>query len=272
MAGLQPLYQDEDLNYFKFSSLVLNEFPKALRQTFKTMWDNTYGHRPGFQLWDDSTAVRNLLATAEGGRTKVPVDRSYEEWDCTALFKATIYSPAFDLGHGTLNDVYVKPRGLSHGHFHPSVVSITRNNEETQALAIDQLRLLRNSLCHSTGSKITKVTFDQSVKYAKDAFQALGVSTAFIDDVGSLSESDFPTNEVHRLRQSISLETVKLDLDELKESVASKDDVAMIKDDLPMIVQKAVRDELKGSVTNSEDIDMSPRKEGEFKGRVRFTV
>ena len=222
MAGLQPLYQDEDLNYFKFSSLVLNEFPKALRQTFKTMWDNTYGHRPGFQLWDDSTAVRNLLATAEGGRTKVPVDQSYEEWDCTALFKATIYSPAFDLGHGTLNDVYVKPRGLSHGHFHPSVVSTTGNNQETQALAIDQLRLLRNFLCHSTGSKITKVTFDQYVKYAKDAFQALGV--------------------------------------------------ALIKEDLLMIVQKAVRDELKGSVTNREDIDMSPRKEGESKGRVRFTV
>ena len=222
MARLQPLYQDEDLNYFKFSYLVFNEFPKALRQTFKTMWDNTYGHRPGFQHWDDSTAVRNLFATAEGGRTKVPVDRSYEEWDCTALFKATIYSPAFDLGHGTLNDVYVKPRGLSHGHFHPSVVSTTGNNQETQALAIDQLRLLRNFLCHSTSSKITKVTFDQYVKYAKDAFQALGV--------------------------------------------------ALIKEDLLMIVQKAVRDELKGSVTNREDIDMSPRKEGESKGRVRFTV
>ena len=67
MAGLQPLYQDEDLNYFKFSSLVLNEFPKALRQTFKTMWDNTYKHRHDFKAWIDSTAVRNLFAKKDDG-------------------------------------------------------------------------------------------------------------------------------------------------------------------------------------------------------------
>ena len=48
MAWLQP-YQVEDLNYFKFSSLVLNEFPKALRQTLKMMWDNTYKHSHDFK-------------------------------------------------------------------------------------------------------------------------------------------------------------------------------------------------------------------------------
>ena len=246
--ALQP-YQDEDLNYFKFSSLVLNEFPKALRQTFKTLWDNTYGHRPGFQLWDDSTTVRNLFSATEGGRTKVPVNRSYEEWDCTALFQATIYSRAFTLGHGTLNDLYVKPRGLSLGHFHRSVVSITGNNEETQALAIDQLRLLRNSLCHSTSSKITKVTFDQYVKHAKDAFQALGVSTAPIDAVGSLSESDFPINEVRRLEQAIKeeyksyirfLESVK---EKMESDIADKEDVGMLSrkmDELKASVQAEV--------------------------------
>ena len=269
--ALQP-YHDEDLNYFKFSSLVLNEFPKALRQTLKTMWDNTYGHRPGFQLWDDSTTVRNLFATEEGGKTKVPFNRSYQEWDCTALFQATIFSRAFAVSHGTLNDVYVKPCGLSHGHFHRSVVSATGNNEETRALAIDQLRLLRNSLCHSTSSKITKVTFDQYVKHATDAFQALSVPTDSIDAVGSLSESDFPTNEVRRLEQGVKnenqsrinfLESLKSDFDELKKNVASKDDVAML-------VQKV--DRLTSIVTNREDIDVSPRKEGESKGRVPFTA
>ena len=266
--ALQP-YQDEDLNYFKFSSLVLNEFPKALRQTFKTMWDNTYGHRPDFQAWDDSTAVRKLFAKAEGGRTKVPVDRSYEEWDCTALFKATIYSPAFDLGHGTLNDVYVKPRGLSHGHFHPSVVSTTGNNAETYALAIDQLRLLRNSVCHSTSSEMTKVTFDQYLKHAKDAFQALGVSTAPIDAVGSLLESDFPTSKVRKLEQAINeenksyikfLEGVNSDIAELKKKVES--DIAS-KEDVAMLARKI--DELKAMQDVSdkkENITMSGRKEG----------
>ena len=269
--ALQP-YREEDLNFFKFTSLVLNEFPNALRQTLKTMWDNTYGHRPGFQLWDDSTAVRNLFAATEGGRTKVPVHLSYHEWDCTALFQATIYSRAFAVHRGTLNEVYVKPRGLSHGHFHPSVVSTTGNNAETCALAIDQLRLLRNSLCHSTSSKIAKVTFDQYVKHAKDAFQALGVSTAPIDAVGSLLESDFPINEVRRLEQAINeenksyikfLEGVNLDIGELKKKVkgdlASKEDVAMLARKIDEL--KAMQD----VSDNKEDISMSARKEGELK-------
>ena len=270
--ALQP-YREEDLNFFKFASLVLNEFPNALRQTFKAMWDNTYGHRAGFQLWDDSTAVRNLFSATEGGRTKVPVHQSYHEWDCTALFQATIYSRVFTSHHGTLNDVYVKPRGLLHGHFHPSVVSTTGNNAETYALAIDQLRLLRNSVCHSTSSEITKVTFDQQVKHAKDAFQALGVSTAPIDAVGSLLESDFPTSKVRKLEQAINeenksyikfLEGVNSDIAELKKKVesdiASKEDVAMLARKIDE--QKAVQD----VSDNKEDITMSERKEGELKG------
>ena len=200
---LQP-FSDEQLNFFKFSSVVLNEFPKALRQTFKTMWDNTYGGRPGFQLWDDSTAVRNLFATTEGGRTKVPIRQSYNEWDCTSLFQATIFPRSFAFSastgsYSTLSDLYLKPRALPHGSFHACVLSPGGNSAETFALAIDQLRLLRNSLCHSASSEMDRLTFDQCVNYAKDAFQALGLSTAAIDSVGSLTESDFPTNEVRAL-------------------------------------------------------------------------
>ena len=200
--ALQP-FRDEQLNFFKFSSLVLNEFPKALRQTFKTMWDNTYGGRPGFQLWDDSTAVRNLFATTEGGRTKVAIHQSYKDWDCTNLFQATIFARSFALpastGSSTLSDLYLKPRALPHGSFHACVLSPGGNNAETFTLAIDQLRRLRNSLCHSTSSEMDKLTFDQRVNFARDAFQALGVSIAPIDAVGSLTESDFPTNEVRAL-------------------------------------------------------------------------
>jgi len=141
--ALQP-YRDEELNFFKFSSIVLNEFPKALRQIFKTMWDNNIGHRPGFQLWDDSPVVRNLFVSTEGGITKVPTHKSYNEWDCTALFQATIYSRTFALPGSsgrlkTLSDTFVKPRGVLHGSFHTSVMSPGGNNAETFALAIDQL-------------------------------------------------------------------------------------------------------------------------------------
>ena len=232
MTALQP-FSDEQLNFFKFSSLVLNEFPKALRQTFKTMWDNTYGHRPGFQLWDDSTAVRNMFDSEEaksGKKTKVPVLQSYNEWDCTNLFQATIFArsfapPASTGSCTTLSDLYVKPRAVPYGSFHACVVSPSGNMAETFALAIDQLRLLRNSLCHSISSEMDKATFNQRVNYARDAFQALGVPTASIDTLGSLTESHFPTNEVRKLEGGIRdetrayikcLEEVSSDVSELK--------------------------------------------------------
>ncbi|KAL9952739.1 hypothetical protein ACROYT_G040033 [Oculina patagonica] len=229
--ALQP-FQDEQLNYFKFASIVLNEFPKALRQTFRSMWDNNFGHLLGFQAWDDSIMVRKLFLATEGGTTKVPIHLSYDEWDCTALFQATIHAWSFALpdntGHfRTLSDLYVKPHKLPHGSFHAYVVSPGGNNAETFALAIDQLRLLRNSLCHSSSSEIDKPTFDQYVQHAKDAFKALGVKTDPIDVIGGLTESEFPTKEVRKLEQGIKEEYMAY-IKFLEEGIASKEDIARL--------------------------------------------
>ena len=197
-------FTDEQLNFFKFSTLVVDEFPKALRQTFKYMWENV---GPGSN-WDEG--VRDSFLTKEAGKTKVPTYKSYEEWDCTALFRATIHAQTFALPDSkgkltTLNELYVKPRPITHGSFHASVVSPSGNKAETFALAIDQLRLLRNSFCHSTSSTMDKKLFDYYVKLAKDAFKALGVSTDSIDAVGNMPESHFPTEEVARLTQKLKI-------------------------------------------------------------------
>ena len=210
-------FTDEQLNFFKFSTLVVDEFPTALRQTFKHMWENV---GPGSN-WDDSEGVRDSFLTEEGGKTKVPTDKSYEEWDCTALFQATIYAQTFALPDGkgnlkTLGELYVKPLGfMPNGSFHASVLSPSGNQAETFALAIDQLRLLRNSLSHLTSSKkISKPTFDQYTELAKNAFKALGVATDSIDEVKSLPESHFPTEEVARLESENKL--LKLQLKAVK--------------------------------------------------------
>ena len=257
--ALQP-FSDKQLNFFKFASLVLNEFPKILRKTFKTMWDNTYGHRPGFQLWDDSTAVRKMFDSEEaksGKKTKVPVLQSYNEWDCTSLFQATIFAWSFALPASTgscttLSDWYVKPCAVPYGSFHACVVSPGGNMAETFALAIDQLRLLRNSLCHSTSSEMDKATFDQRVNYAKDAFQALGVPTAPIDALSSLTESDF-TNKVRQLEKSIKeetreyikfLEEMSSDVIEMKtllNAVKQTVDNTSNKEDIAMLEQKIAK-------------------------------
>ena len=195
-------YRDDQLNFLKFTDIVTNDFPKALRQTFRLMWDRKFGP----VLWDDSEAVRKLFRAKEGGTTKVPTHKSYEEWDCTALFQATIFAQSFALPdrtshYKTLSDLYVKPLGLPRGSFHASVVSSGGDYYETVALAIDQLRLLRNSLSHPAKGEMSKRTFNQYLQLVKDTFKALGLKTDKIDAISS--ESGFPTSEVADLKRKI---------------------------------------------------------------------
>ena len=203
----------EQLNFFKFSSVVLDEFPITLRRVFVHMWDNQVAPTPGFQKWDDSPLVRNMFLSKEGGKTKyVPTDKSYHEWDCTALFEATLYAQSFAMPDGsgrlaTLDKLYVKPRRLPIGTFHPVISSPSGNQAETFALSLDQLRLLRNTLCHQTSTqKIDKKTFAHYVQLARDAFAALGQDTTRIDEIGKLDEDDFPTLRLQKLEEELKRE------------------------------------------------------------------
>ena len=203
----------EQLNFFKFSSVVLDKFPLVLRHVFVKMWDNQVAPTPGFQKWDDSPLVRNMFLSKEGGKTKyVPTGKSYHEWDCTALFEATLYAQSFAMPDGSgrsasLDKLYVKPRRLPIGIFHPVVLSHSGNQAETFALSLDQLRLLRNTLCHQTSTqKIDKKTFAHYVQLARDAFAALGQDTTRIDEIGKLDEDDFPTARLQKLEEDLKRE------------------------------------------------------------------
>ncbi|KAJ7376576.1 hypothetical protein OS493_033737 [Desmophyllum pertusum] len=252
---LQP-FTNEQLNYFKFAFVVLNEFPKALRQTFQHMWDNTFGHLPGFQPWDDSIAVRNMFHSTEGGKTKVPTNLSYDEWDCTALFQATIFARSFALPdssghHRTLSDLYMKPHKLPPGSFHASVVSPGGNDAETFAMAIDQLRLLRNAFCHSPSSKIDKPTFDQYIQHTKDAIKALGLTSGPVDTAGSLTEADFPIERVRQLEDDIRKE-LQAENAFLKEDV--KDELIGIRSDIAQSNQERQQDVTRAARETKEEI------------------
>ena len=257
--SLQP-FSDKQLNYFKFASIVLNEFANALRQTFKSMWDNTFGHRPGYQLWDDSTAVRNLFLAEEGGKSKVPTHLSYEEWDCTALSQSTIYAKSFSMvdstGHKrTLGELYLRHLKIPHGKFHVSVVSPSGNQAETFTLALDQLRLLRNALCHSQKSEIDKPTFDRYMQLAKEAFKALGIKTDPIDVIGSLTESDFPTTAVRNLEHGIN--------QELREQIKFLEGVGSSNDELKALTN-AIKEKVEGGASK-EDLALLEKKMDELK-------
>ena len=206
-------FSPEQLNFFKFSSVVLDEFPVALRQVFIYMWDTLIATTPGVPKWDDSVTVLNIFLAREGGAKKVlMLNKSSKEWDCTALFKASLFSQTFAMPdrtgiRRTLHELYVRPCSLPPGAFHPSVISPIGNLAETYALASDQLRLLRNAHCHSLNTKeMDKVTFDRYITLAKEALTAFGQSTTKIDEIGSLGEEDFPTSRTQQLEDELKRE------------------------------------------------------------------
>ena len=206
-------FSPEQLNFFKFSFVVLDEFPIALHQVFIYMWDTLVATTPGVPKWNDSVTVLNIFLAKEGGAKKVAMlNRSSKEWDCTALFKATLFSQTFAMPDGTgvrrtLHELYVRPRALPPGAFHSSVTSPTGNSAETHALALDQLRLLRNTFCHQvTTRKIEKATFDSYIELAKDAFTALGQDKSKLDEIGNLGEEEFPTSRLQKLEDELKKE------------------------------------------------------------------
>ncbi len=197
---------DNQKNFLKFTLIVKTEFPKALRQVFKTMWDTKFGDIYG--LWDDSPAMRMQFLACEGGKTSAPTHLSFDEWETPVLFHTTIFSKAFSrvsnrTGRNvTLWDLYARPRKVSAGNFRYSVMSPTRDTFETITLAIDQLRLLRNKHSRWPSMEMNKPTFDRYLQYVKDAFHALGVSTHALDFIGNSLEfsaeglQDLTNNEI----------------------------------------------------------------------------
>ena len=269
--SIQP-YCEKDLNYFKFASFVLKEFPDALRSIFVDMWDTRVA--PSSRVWDDSPFVRNILHNNEAPSTKIPTNNSFKEWDCTALFQATLYASTFALPDSTgkkktLGEMYLKGRKPAPAPFHSAVRSPTGDANETFALAIDQLRLLRNTLCHTSSPQINKVTFDDYVKHAKDAFTALNFSTTSLERIGNMKESDFPTKEVEKLNEEINrlrndyilflesevideMRGMKFETSGMKDRISGiKDGISGMKDGMSEMNQKL--NSIEGVLTQTKD-------------------
>ena len=206
-------YSNEELNFFKFASIVLNEFPEALRQIFVDMWNKRIAPLHGKQVWNDSTGVRILLFESKGPKCKIPIYKPFKNWDCTALFQAILYAQTFALPDPvipstkkTLYDLFLRnPRvPLLDDSFHSSVACPSGDKNETTALAIDQLRRLRNSIFHSPSLLLDKVKFDDYVKYAKEAFTAVNLSTKSLETIGNLDIKE-TTDEIKKKMDELLL-------------------------------------------------------------------
>ena len=180
MLRAMPRYSESQLNFFKLSLIVLDEFPKALRHVFKMMWDNKFPDQP----WDDSNAVRQKLKEQEGPKNKIPTTKSYHEWDFVELVEATILAKTFEDAEGrTLCKKYLKdskPRPPTMTTF-TKIEGKAKSKDKMFALAINELQNLRRTLFHSADGLINTEVFNEYISCVKEAFTALYYDPTNID-------------------------------------------------------------------------------------------
>ena len=165
-------YTKEQLNYYRICYVTTDVLAEGLRLIFKQEWDNRYKATLG--EWKDEPrngmdffngeSPRNQKRNAHLLATMVNGNRF--EWDCTKLFYAILFSDC--IGHG-LN------------------ATIKKN--------VDDLRKFRNEeFAHMTRGHLTDPDFQYAISKVYGAFQALGLSTAQIQDIKI--QTSFPTEEL----------------------------------------------------------------------------
>lgn len=138
------------MNYFKFTYIAVGEFPKVLRKSFVYQWDTTYGHKPGYQSWDDSKEVPKMFLPKEDGTTDVPTHLSYTVWYFLSIIWVPIYSQSFSEeeieGRKTsLSEKYVKPHRLAEDDL-PISIRKTHNSVTEDYFAREEARKIEEDI------------------------------------------------------------------------------------------------------------------------------
>ena len=188
--ALSKEYTKEQLNYFRICYATTNILAEGLREIFKQEWDKqhklTTGEwkdepRNGTDFYNGESARNqrrnaHLLATMTNGNR--------EEWDCTMLFYAILFSDCIG----------------------PSLSATVSKN-------VDDLRNFRNQFAHITQGSLSDIDFQNAISKVEVAFQALGQPTVKIQDLKY--QITFPTKE---------LQTVLKKVDDLKQEVQVLED------------------------------------------------
>ena len=181
-------YTKEQLNYFRICYVTTDVLADGLREIFKKEWDKLYKSTKGewrddprngfdFYIGESPRNQRknaHLLATMRNGNR--------EEWDCTRLFYAILYSDCVG----------------------PSLASTVRKN-------VDDLRNFRNKeFAHIPQGRLSDMDFKNAISKVDVAFQALGLPTVKIQEIQN--QATFPTE--HLLNILKEVDNVKKDLQE----------------------------------------------------------
>ena len=191
-------YSKEQLNYFRICYATTDILTEGLREIFKQEWDKqhklTKGEwkdepRNGMDFYNGESARNqrrnaHLLTTMQNG--------NIEEWDCTMLFYAILFSDCVG----------------------PSLSATVRMN-------VDHLRNFRNEeFAHMKQGSLSDTDFQNAISKVEVAFQVLGFHTVKIQDLKN--QKTFPTEELQQILKKV---------EDLKQEVQEKEDQRQVLED-----------------------------------------
>ena len=175
-----PHVGDDDL-YHYMHEIIEEEFPKALRKAFKTLWDSKCAHRYGpldsachrvnrFHALDSNT-FRWLFPNQVSSAFQLPSNPvssiSFEDLDLD------------ELQNSILDEIFPGsspyPPFLSPSDFSSRNAEIPDVDERLFATAIDQLRAIKEEHVNSKGI-MTPLLLKRQLQQARRVFTAFGVS------------------------------------------------------------------------------------------------
>ena len=196
--SLSKEYTEEQLNYFRICYACTDIVAEGLREIFKQEWDKqhklTKGEwkdepRNGMDFYNGESARNqrrnaHLLTTMQNGNR--------EEWDCTMLFYAILFSDCVG----------------------PSLSATVRMN-------VDHLRNFRNEeFAHMKQGSLSDTDFQNAISKVEVAFQVLGLHTVKIQDLKN--QKTFPTEELQQILKKV---------DDLKQEVQEKEHQRQVLED-----------------------------------------
>ncbi|XP_044175791.1 uncharacterized protein LOC122958804, partial [Acropora millepora] len=184
-------YTEEQLNFFRVCFITTNELTDGLRTIFKQQWDNRYKTTLG--EWRDEAKngqdFKNGESTGKQKRNKkllaTMINGNRAEWDCTMLFYAILFSDRIGC----------------------NVDAVVQSN-------VDDLREFRNEVfAHLPQGQMSKPKFQTEIAKVQGAFEALGLSTAKIQEIRN--QVNFPTTHLKQCLEEIKVLNDQL-LNEIK--------------------------------------------------------
>ena len=180
MAAKSKVYSNEELNYFRICHVTTNILPRALRTVFKQEWDSRYKASHGESLSTSKNATDFYTEELKENQRKldrhpllVVKNGNVEEWDCTCLFFAILYSTSIG-----------------------SIIS------HTVMTSVNNLREFRNKcFAHALGGRVLDKDFSASLQVVIDAFKVLGLCTSDIEAIKI--EKTVPTPDLNTLEEQV---------------------------------------------------------------------